>query len=88
MTNIFFSGTMYQKGGDLKMDISKRKFEEELESLLNAARSASSKSTAEGYLKEAWSKADGYDDIPNSLKRQYKSMVENVADELDIDIDK
>lgn len=68
------------------MEIPKWKFEEELESLLNAAKSAKSKSTAEGYLKQAWSKADGYYNISPDLRQKYKRDVEEVADDLDISI--
>lgn len=42
------------------MKISKCKFEEEMQSLLNAAKSTGNVNTARGYLKEAKSKIDGY----------------------------
>lgn len=68
------------------MEVPRWKFEQELDGLSNAARYACNKSVAEGYLKEAWSKADGYDNIPNELVRQYKRKVEELARELGIDI--
>lgn len=68
------------------MTVPQWKFEEELESLLSAARYAASKSTAESYLKEAWSKADAYYNIPDSVIRQYKNKVEELAEELGINI--
>lgn len=68
------------------MKISSYKFEEELRSLLNAAKSAGSRSTAEGFLKQAKSKADGYYNIPDNLRRQYCREVEDVAEELGISL--
>lgn len=68
------------------MKISVYRFEEELRSLLDAAKSAGSRSTAEGLLKQAKSKADGYDNIPENLRRQYRNEVEDVAEELGISI--
>ncbi len=68
------------------MKISKYKFEEEMQSLLNAARSTSNKNTAIGYLKEAKGKIYGYYDIPASLQQQYLDEIENVAYELGIDL--
>lgn len=69
---------------DYSMKIPKWKFEEELESLLNAASSAKNKNTAKGYLQKAWSKADGYCNISSSLASAYKRKVEDIADELHI----
>ena len=68
------------------MKISKYKFEEEMQSLLNAAKSAGNVDTARGYLKEAKSKMDGYYNITSSLKQQYLREIEDVADELGISI--
>lgn len=68
------------------MEVPRWKFEQELDALLEAARSAGNKSTARAYLKEAWSKTDAYYNIPDSLVGLYKRKVEDLADELDIDL--
>lgn len=68
------------------MNVPKWKFEEEFRSLLNAAKSACSRSTAEAYLKQAKSKIYGYYNIPEYLQQQYLREVEDVADELGISI--
>lgn len=71
---------------DYSMKVPQWKFEEELESLLNAARSTNNKDTARGYLNEAWSKADRYCNVSPDLSYKYKRMVEDVAEELEINI--
>lgn len=68
------------------MEISRWKFEQELDALLEAAKSARSKRTAEGFLKEAWSKTDAYYNIPDDLVKSYKRKVEDLADELGIEL--
>ena len=57
------------------MKISRWEFEKEIELLINAAESASSKETARRYLIEADNKIDGYDNIPNDLKNEYRRKI-------------
>lgn len=67
------------------MKISRTKLEEEMNSLLNAAKSTNSRNTALGYLQEAKNKIYGYD-IPSSLEREYLSKIEDVADDLGLSL--
>lgn len=57
------------------MKISKWEFERELEALINAAKSASSKETAKRYLIQAENKIDGYSDIPYDLQQKYRREI-------------
>ncbi|WP_293970364.1 hypothetical protein [uncultured Ruminococcus sp.] len=57
------------------MKISVSRFEEELNSLINAALSASSIETAKGYLKQADNKINAYDNIPYSLQETYRRKI-------------
>lgn len=64
------------------MEISKYRFEEELDSLIRAAFSTSSKDSAEAFLNKAENKIYAYDNIPSDLKRLYLQKVEDAKDEL------
>ncbi len=64
------------------MKISKWEFEKELDSLINAALSASNKETARRYLIQAENKIDGYDNIPYDLKKEYRDKIENARYQL------
>lgn len=64
------------------MKISKWEFEQELDSLINAALSASSKETARRYLIEADNKIDGYSNIPYDLKNEYRNKIQDAEREL------
>ena len=66
------------------MKISRWEFEKELDGFINAALSASSKETARQYLNKADGKIDGYDNIPDDLKRLYKQKVREAQMKLDI----
>ena len=64
------------------MKISKWEFEKELDSLINAALSASSKETARRYLLQADNKIDGYDNIPYDLQREYRRKIQEAERKL------
>ncbi len=64
------------------MQISIYEFERELDALINAALSATSKETARRYLIQADNKIDGYDDIPYSKQREYREKIQDAKDEL------
>lgn len=64
------------------MKISQWKFENELNSLINAAISASSKETARRYLLEADNKIDGYDNIPYDLQKEYRMRIQEAERKL------
>ena len=66
------------------MKISKWEFENELNSLISAALSASNKETARRYLIQAENKIDGYDNIPYDLQREYRNKIENAKYQLDL----
>ena len=66
------------------MKISKWEFEKELDALINAALSASSKETARRYLLQAENKIDGYDDIDYDLQREYRRKIDNARYQLDL----
>ena len=66
------------------MKISKWEFEKELDALINAALSAANKETARRYLIQADTKIDGYDDIPDDLKREYRRKIQDAERELDL----
>lgn len=72
------------KGGGMEfaMKISQWKFENELNSLINAAISASSKETARRYLLEADNKIDGYDNIPYDLQKEYRMRIQEAERKL------
>lgn len=54
------------------MNISISRFEEELNSLINAALCASSIETAKRYLIQADNKIEAYDNIPYNLRESYR----------------
>lgn len=64
------------------MKISIWEFENELDSLINAALSASSKETARRYLIQADNKIDGYDNIPYSLQSEYRRKIQEAERKL------
>jgi hypothetical protein len=66
------------------MKITQWEFENEFESLLNAAQSTDNKETARRFLIQAENKIGGYDDIPWSSKQEYVRRVDEVRRELGI----
>lgn len=66
------------------MKISKWEFEKELDALINAALSAANKETARRYLIQANNKINGYDNISDDLKREYRRKIQDAERELDL----
>ena len=66
------------------MKISKWEFEKELDALITAAQSTSCKETAKRYLMQADNKIDGYDNIPDDLKKTYRKKIYDAENDLDI----
>ena len=66
------------------MQISKAKFEAELNALIEAALSASKKETARRYLIEADNKIDGYDNIPYNLQQEYRQRIATARNQLNL----
>lgn len=66
------------------MQISVEQFERELDALINAALSASSKETARRYLIQAENKIYGYDNIPSNLQNEYLRRIERAKDQLNL----
>lgn len=64
------------------MEISVVQFERELNALLDAAESATSKETARRYLIQAENKINGYDNIPKTLQREYRMLIERTKNRL------
>lgn len=64
------------------MRISKWEFEQELDSLINAALSVSSKETARDFLLKAKHKINGYDNIPDDLQREYRQKIQEAEQKL------
>ena len=61
------------------MEISVVQFERELNALLDAA---TSKETARRYLIQAENKINGYDNIPKTLQREYRMLIERTKNRL------
>ena len=72
--------------GGKDITISKKQFEQELETLILAARSTNNAETARSYLKLALNKIYGYDNIPDYLINEYKEKIYDTADSLGISL--
>ena len=68
------------------MKISQYRFESELDSLINAAYSASTSESARSFLIRAKNKIYAYDNIPNYLVDQYISKIESAARKLKVNV--
>ena len=66
------------------MQISVEQFERELNALVDAALSASSRETARRYLIQAENKIYGYDNIPRNLQNEYLRRIERAKEQLDL----
>lgn len=64
------------------MKISKWEFENELDALIEAAKSASNNETARRLLLQADNKIDGYSNIPYELKQEYRRKIASAEQEL------
>ena len=66
------------------MKISKWKFENEIDTLIVAAKSASNKETARSFLQQAYNKVDGYSNIPYELQQKYREKIAFAEQELGV----
>lgn len=66
------------------MKISKWKFENEIDALIVAAKSASNKETARSFLLQAYNKVDGYSNIPYELQQEYREKIAFAEQELGV----
>ena len=64
------------------MKISKWEFENEIDALIEAAKSASNKETARRFLLQADNKIDGYSNIPYELQQEYRRKIASAERDL------
>ena len=66
------------------MKISKWEFENEIDTLIEAAKSTSNKDTARRLLLQADNKIDGYSNIPYELQQEYHKKIATAERELEL----